>query len=216
MGMLINPYLFGGPAPMVVTTQSGSGNNVNSRNITLPTSVSVGNLLVLFVTLGAGSARTLTQPSGWSTLYDVSGPAGIRRVTCFYKIADGSEGSTVTVNASGNCEWAWNVYNISGHNAGNIVASSAATGFGTSPHPNSVTAAWGNDTLYLALSSQQPAQASAGTLPSGYSSAVFGTQGNGTSVSLLSGQKTDDPATESPGVFTISSADWHAMAVAIG
>lgn len=78
--------------------QAGSWSNPGSTatTVTMPSSVSSGDLLVYCV---VNSSNIFTNPSGWTAAANISGGPGAMRIG--YKISDGTEGSTnVTVASS--------------------------------------------------------------------------------------------------------------------
>ncbi len=75
---------------------------VTSINVPLPGGVQAGDLLELICVTQedvANAPGAPNQPAGWSTRYSFFQSIGFRpHVTKFYRIADGSEGATVTVS----------------------------------------------------------------------------------------------------------------------
>lgn len=67
----------------------------------LPTGYAAGDYLVMIVAGATNSARTIAEPAGWTTLFNAAAGGNLRYVRGLYKLATGSEGSTVTVSASG-------------------------------------------------------------------------------------------------------------------
>ena len=74
-------------AENTATNTSGTSHTVN-----LPASIAAGNLLI--VVFGGSAAATTTWPAGWNKL---AGGATGATLDVGWKVADGSEGSTITV-----------------------------------------------------------------------------------------------------------------------
>lgn len=89
------------PPELVGTPTSKTANNVSSTILTLPTGIVAGERLFIEVTLDGGTARTISTPAGWNALYNDTGSGGLIRVALFTRIADGSEGSSITLSFSG-------------------------------------------------------------------------------------------------------------------
>ena len=137
--------------PTIAASNSGnSGGNATSHTVNLPTGISSGNLLI--VSFSNDGSATVTWPSGWTQLFStVNGTNNILSVA--YRIADGSEGTTITVGTSGNESSAHTSYRITGHDSSTAPAyGTAATDSSANPNPPSLTPAWGAaDTLWLSV-----------------------------------------------------------------
>lgn len=73
--------------------------NATSRTIAKPTGATSGDWFFLLVSID-GTA-TITQPTGFTTVFDQIEPAGTNmRLACYKRKCDGSEGSTFTVATS--------------------------------------------------------------------------------------------------------------------
>lgn len=95
-----------GAAVVAATNTSSDGSfSLTSHNCALPTGIVAGNLLVVVATtyVNNGTATNMepATPSGWTSLQNATYNDGPHSFTTglrvFYKIATGSEGSTVTV-----------------------------------------------------------------------------------------------------------------------
>lgn len=110
-------YLFDGvegvpPATLTLvsktTAVSTSSNNTGS--VPTPASVQVGDLLILTWNQ-RNTTATFTAPSGFVSL---GSQAGTGKLQIWYKIADGTEGSTLTVTSSGNAGWTLGCMRLTG------------------------------------------------------------------------------------------------------
>jgi hypothetical protein len=200
----------GGVAPVVVSKNQGTMSGASTIAIPLPASIVAGNLLVVaagWAGSGSDSAASGTI-SDWTLLGYVNPGTTIayRRMKVWYKIADGSEGSTVNLNFSTTSAVAASSYQISGatsiagfatENSVNVGSTSAT------PDPANLNLGSSAATLWLALCTKR--QSSAMTSgPSGYTG--FQTS-SGTNMMGASAEKTSTAASEDPGVFTGSGAD---------
>lgn len=125
----------------------------SSFDVSMPTSVVSGNLLLIFFNVSDGT--TLSIPSGWTLLDDKS--TGAFRSNVYAKVADGSEGGTqVTVTPGAADEAAAVVYQIS--DWGGTISSDIDDAANRKPAGtaeiicNEVTAGWGlADNLFFAV-----------------------------------------------------------------
>lgn len=208
--------------PIVENTNSSArGINGTSHIVNLPASIVSGQLLLIFFNVVNTSIST---PTNWTLLGDIGGSSSIPKLAVFYKIADGSEGSTVTITTGVNRKSAHISFSISGYD-GNPFISSGATGTNTSPNPDSLTPGLGaRDYLWIALTGWQ--QDLGGVNLSAYPSNYSDNQLN-----ILSGGSGDHPgvgvatrdlnaSSEDPGNFTLSAGSptlsgWNAITVSV-
>lgn len=96
MTMIINPYTFGFAFPQFKSyaKSANPSGTVTSLSATTPTYAS-GDLLVLMLALSI-STTTVTLPSGWTLSNSTTFGSG-HRSSVYYKVADGSEGSSVSI-----------------------------------------------------------------------------------------------------------------------
>jgi hypothetical protein len=203
----------------VVSSVANSNDTANtlSRNATLPASIVAGNLIVAFIAADlASSATTITMPAGW-TDKATQQFGSVVRCSVFARVADGTEGATVTITTSASEACAWHFYNISswfGAAAGCEVGTPAAAG-STNPDPPSLTPSWGAaDTLWLAGAGNDGNVAvTAG--PASYTNFVNTRWANTAGCGVSSARRELNTATENPGVFTMTTEQWVAHTVAI-
>jgi hypothetical protein len=192
----------------------GTGNS--SYSAPLPAGITAGELLLLFVSAGAGAARTVTTPTGWSSLFNAIGAGSVRRFCCFHKIANGSEGASVSVSASANSFWSSTAYRISGYQ-GAPEAATTATGSASNPDPPNLTPSWGSaKALWIAAAGRDAGGASDFLAsPANYSALIQnGGSGSANHSATASAYREFQGASENPGTFT-SNSDWAANTVAI-
>ena len=95
----------GGPATSLTTlTQKSSATSINSANITAPSDIAAGDLLVLVdsVWVTGGLPPASSKPSGFTQITTVTqGGSSNTRVTTSYKVANGSEASATLTGMTG-------------------------------------------------------------------------------------------------------------------
>lgn len=194
------------------TVSQQSNNGVPGRTLTLPSSIQVGELLIAICSGGGGANDTWDFPVGWTRLAGAS--------NCWhgiaYRIADGSEGASINVDAgSGGNRSCHVTYRISGHDPGSApVIGTEATGSSTAGNPPSVAHGWGTvDFLSIAcLNSQSNTDP---TSPSGYSTGQH-QQNSGTALEVATAELAVLAATsEDPPAFTNGNAAWRCQTILI-
>lgn len=105
--------------PSFRSQSSVAVNNATSHPCSMPAGVAVGDALVMVVTMGKGSATAVaaTTPTGW-TLQGQHSPNTVTNLAAYTKIADGTEGATLTLTTA-----------VAQYSAIAIVAYSAAGAF---------------------------------------------------------------------------------------
>jgi hypothetical protein len=190
-------------------TAGGSTSHV----MTLPTGIQAGDYLIAITCTKNNGGTTSNFPTGWVNIAatDVGGVDGTARV--WYKIADGTEGSTVT--ATGSNTWvAYHIYRLSSA-AGTPVAASTGTGFFTNPNPPNLVSGFGAvDTLWLAADFWNNGSATQTAYPSTYTNGSFDQSGSNPPA-VGSARKQTTAASEDPGAFTLTVGPW-AVAMTIG
>lgn len=198
------PVLLGAPAvefPVVEATNTSVNDaSVTTHTVSLPSGIQAGELLLIVVRCSGISSG----PSGWST----AGSAAFD--TFWWKIATGSEGSTVTFTTSAGTSSAHISARISGGVSAEV--SSEATGSSTAPNPPSFSPSWGSTkTLWLAYASF--ANVSLTSYPSGYTGGVVST---GSVARNACAFRANKASSEDPGSFTLNGATgWRAWTLAI-
>lgn len=189
---------------------------ISSLAVTLPSSIVAGNLLFIFFACSTtAGTSTMTVPAGWTALYNQAGGGNLRVCAGIYKVASGSEGSSVTVTWSRAVTIAAVAFQVTGY-TGTPVDGTLATGSSTAPNPPSLTSGFGAvDTLWLGT-----CHVSGGSVPSAvpanYSSVGTST-GNGPNPRSFLGvaSRNLNASSEDPGAFTITSGQWGANTIAI-
>ena len=208
-------------SPQVASvTTSTFGTNTTAHAVTMPSSVSAGDLLLMLVT-SDGSANQ-TTPSGWTALFLNQRSGTAVTFSAFTKVATGTEGgTTVNVATSATEQAAAQVYRITSWygNLSGVVTSASATGTNASPNPASLTPSWGaGNTLWIAThAADHNSTRSTTAYPANYTNGLHTQSNTGSSaVHVSSARRAQNAATEDPGTFTMSASDdWVARTIAV-
>jgi hypothetical protein len=197
-----------------VQSASGSSYGSNTVSVSLPSSVTAGDLLVADVTTRGGST-TITPPSGWAQAGHLETYPGTIDTGIFYEVASGSQPSFSFALSSSEA-WAvtvreWNSatgwqsapLNVT---AGNNTGNSATLDSGTTG-----TTAQASELVVAALAWNSAGQSESG-LTSGFTSGQLGSAGGTISV------REAYQVTGATGTFdareTLSAAEWNASEIA--
>jgi hypothetical protein len=183
--------------------------------VNLPAGIVAGEILLLFCNLGGGTA------SGWTAAFT---PSFVFEGCCLWKVADGSEGASVTLTHGfgGTGHGGAVAYRISG---GQSVEASAAPASGTStaPDPASLTPSWGTaKTLWFAAMAANRT-GGGGTItvsaaPTGFTNLqqAIGISSFPVGNRMAVAQKDERVSSQDPAAFTMSpSLNWAAYTVAV-
>jgi hypothetical protein len=199
----------GSAGPQIANEATATNFSTSAFVANLPSGIVAGDLLLIVATFRGAAARTATAPAGWSTAYNAVGDGNIRRACVFYRVADGSEGSSVTIALSNACTCGSIAYRITGGSS--VLSSTVATGASTSPNPPSLT---GPASLWLAVSHAVYTSATDPTPPAGYTNETVLNASNQHVTAVAVKQAT--LASDDPGAFTLpGSASWAAAVAAI-
>ena len=217
MSILARKLLMAGATfPVVETTSTSIVNtNVTTHPVTMPAGVAAGDLLlVLFTTYNT----TVTPPAGWTQLFFV-GTGTTARSGGYYKVSNGTEGSSVNFTTA-NTRWSThNVYRISRFQG--VPESATDVGTSVSPDPPSLSPSWGAaKTLFIASAGYfiSSPGTSLSSSPASYTDGLSAEIEGGASgdMSQHSARRPILTATEDPGVFTTAhSVAWRAATIAI-
>jgi hypothetical protein len=139
------------PGPYVVETAESSTNTAGtSHTINMPAGAS-GNLLLIVLAKGtpAITNATINALAGWTELLDESVSCGLYVA---YRVADGTEGATITLTSSQIIRTASITYEIAQHDSGTAPAiATTATGTSATPDPPPITPPSSKDYLFIAF-----------------------------------------------------------------
>lgn len=201
-----------GGTPAIVNSVGTNGpNSTSPASVSLPSSIVAGNKLV--VLFGTNGSTSVTTPSDWTlvgTASNGSGPLD-RKLAVFEKIADGSEGSTLSVTFGG-AAWGATAYQISGSASATLYAGTGSSS--ANPDPPNNNPGTSAATLWIVGASKRQTT-TLSSAPSGYSNLITGLS-SGSNASVASADKTSTASSEDPGTFTGSGADtWAAVTLGI-
>lgn len=213
-------------SPTVAATAESSTNTAGTSHVvTLPTGITSGDLLIVMLDKGSTSA-TVNALTGWTELLDEASANGLYIA---YRLADGSEGSSITLTTSASTRSAQIVYRITGAIDPGTQApqiGTTATGTSVSPDPPSVTPTGGaKDYLWIAFFGMAGEEADddtwANTPPTNYTPSPPDQKSCGTAGTNLGGliavaSRQLNASTENPGTFNVDvSAAWRAQTIAV-
>lgn len=207
--------------PQVVTNSQSSINTsaTTSHNVTLPTSLVNGNLLICMVAVDL--ANSVGWPGGWTEFFEASVGTG-QTIAGAWRAIDGSETSPISVSTSGGTRSAHQCYQLSG--AENPATQppqvpTAATGTSANPNPPALTPTGGaKDYLWFAVAGHEVTATpscvgTVGSYPANYGNGVHQTSGGGveTEGRLAVARRELNASSEDPGTFTITAPDCSGM-----
>lgn len=191
---------------------TGISSATSPWTVNLPASIASGDTLILKARSCAGA--TFTTPAGWSVLLaNNSSDASDDNTAMYYRKADGTEGSTLSLTLSTTNRGAAIVWRITGAADPTITPPEITTSLYTTGNTNpvSITPTGGSkDYLWITtLANDGTGGASSGGQPSGYSNFIDQQDGGGggaaTKDRVQGASKTSTASSEDPGVWTNSA-----------
>jgi hypothetical protein len=201
--------------PTVAAVSGGSDSGGTSHSVQLPPIIAAGDLLIVhFLT---NSAPAVTFPAGWQNLVDHAHATQLRSVTK-YRIADGSEGSTISVLTATSQRTSHTVFRITGFDDGTPVeAGLPAIGSNQTPDPSSTTPSGGaKEYLWIAVGGSDNSGVAPVSGPADYSSYRIDPVGTNSRVRSQTAWRELNASSEDPGPFDSGEAQrWIAYTLAI-
>jgi hypothetical protein len=194
--------------PQVPYLATSTDTSTTSHDVSLPDGIESEDLLVII--FQTNSHTTTWPPTDWTSLANL---AGTRNLCIAYKVADGSEGASLTVTTSVSASSAHQVFKITDYYGVPEIATTGETN-SVNPDPPSLNpSAWDSHyTLWIAGCGTGYAATSVSSYSSGYS----GGQSIGGNPMVATSRKTSFAALEDPGTYTLSaSAQWRAFTIAV-
>lgn len=182
--------------PALASTILSSASGVTTFNVTMPSSVAAGDLIIVAI---GDNGRHYNTPTGWTLVAQNSADHG----SVFQKIADGSEGASVAFSQTGTASSPGALAaRITGNfNANAESASSEYTTNTSSFDAPSLTPSWGaTDTLWLDVIAGRDSRTITGT-PTSY---TLNEAGPGTAPLTGLASRNLNAASEDPGAATLS------------
>lgn len=179
-----------------------------SHVISLPAAIVSGDLLIaIWNPDGTGAG---TWPAGWTQLWATNLPANTGRTECRYRVADGTEGASITVTTAAAVTSSHATYRIDTFSGNAPEAGVTATANSANANPPSLTPSWGaKDTLWIAVAAVDNTDVTAA--PTSYTNLLTGA----TPTRLGTARRELNAATEDPGTFTNASDQWGANTIAV-
>lgn len=201
--------------PEVKGTSTDQKNNVTSHDVFLPVGVVPGELLLAF--FGDSFNSLVTFPVGWTKITDFTATSGQTiKLSVYSRIADGSEGTKITITTGSSESSVFTAYRISGHDPSRVPAGAIIGQFDEDPNsPNLIPPGGIRDYLWFTSYIKRVNDILI-TKPGGYVSPV---QHVNSSIPLTQGtaQRALNAASEDPGVWNaIGDTLWIASTIAVG
>jgi hypothetical protein len=209
--------------PTIATTNNGNDTSGTSHTVNLPASIASGDLLIAIFASDGSTAHT--WPSGWDqAANNLIGTTTSTDVTLSAKqrVADGSEGSTITVT-TGASEWTAHItLRITGWHGTTAAEAGTATGSSATANPPSLNPTnWDvEDTLWVACACNDTGGTDNDDItahPSSYTGIQIVTAGtNAGGVCLAASQRNNATAAEDPGTYTAPTTEaWVAGTIGV-
>lgn len=203
---------------VIAVNGGGTSANTTSHVLNLPSGCcTAGELIVMVLTTGFSSVFPATWPSGWTSRCQVQVAFDVYVRT---RVADGTEGATITVDSGSSVASAHTSYRISGQHASTAPeADCSASGVSANPNPPLLNPTnWdAEDTLWFAVTGYESGTNSITAYPSSYTNGRDDTTTGGSdTVRTGSARRELNAASEDPGTFTLNvSNNWIAGTIAI-
>ena len=207
-----------GPPIVEATNQSQHSSGVTSHTVSLPAGIQVGETLVVFFAYRGGG--TTTDPSGWTSnnAFINSTPSPTVRTRVLTRVADGTEGASITVTTGVAAVSAHQSFRISGAlNGLSGVESDEFTANSSAPDAPNLTPSWGEANNLWFASVANISTSGAATPPTNYANAIDEDTGGGSSgIQLQTSRRTLKATSEDPGTWSYTNAqEYIAFTVAV-
>jgi hypothetical protein len=135
-------------AAVIESFAAFTGSGADSHDVTLPSGIAAGDLLLMFVNAPSDDGVPFTEPTGWDLVAETE--TAIMGTVLFSRVADGGEGATATVGCEASCDLAAVTLRISGHDG--FEAEAPGVGNSGSIDPPAITPTGGEqEYLFLAV-----------------------------------------------------------------
>lgn len=208
--------------PSVAAVENSvSATDLTSHTVDLPTGIQSGDLLVVWFVCDQNPL--ITWPSGWTVLQNENN-GNVTRSSLGVRVADGTEGSTITITTDAvqqSAHWSARISqwygNLTDGVASNIYGDEALS-ISTTPDPQSLDPAnWGaEDTLWIALHGHDHGNRTQSAIPANYTNGEYIASTGTFGCALGVARRELNASSEDPGTFTISSSEeWVSATLAI-
>lgn len=205
------------PSVQASATSAKTSASTN-HTVNLPSGISAGDLLVVLFVVNNGA--TITWPSGWTQIIGTT-LDGLSEVTIAVRrrIADGSEGSTITIQDNLGLKSCAISLRITGHDGTSPIATGAATASGqtASPNPPNCNASTAQDYLWIEGFGADDDDDTATYWSTNYTGiAQAESDASSTSVSASIAYRQLNASAENPGTMSMAaSEEWVAFTFAV-
>lgn len=201
---------------IAATNTTGSAAGTSTYALNLPSGITSGDLLFITVQVKTTGRPITSFSQTWTALTSNAGSS--RETFMYWRIADGTEGSTTTATFSGNQDVVASLaYRITG--AQSVEVGTYATGSSSSPNPPSLSPSWGSaKTLWAIYIGVADSRQTLSSYPSNYTLSQITAAGNASNSTgqeaWLAGYQ-NEASSEDPGTGTLSaSLAWVAQTIA--
>lgn len=205
-------------AQVAASTTSSESGAVNNHTVALPTGISPGDLLIVVWGQGANAPNNPTFPAGWTKVAATMPIQNLGGVWA-YKIADGSEGSSINVFIGQACQSAHQSFRITGHDSANPPQSQSfwTNGSSAAPNPNSFALGVTKDFLLIAAAIGDSGFICTAA-PTNFTNLTTADSGSTTdaSVAVSTARRNFNTNTADSTAFTLEGSEgWLAIALAV-
>lgn len=195
--------------PTVAAVAQSSEINGEPTTVSLPSGIASGDLLIVW--FDSDSVETISDWDGFTELF-VHTKDTSHTLWAAYRIADGGEGSTISVVISSAERTAHQSQRITNwHGTTPPEVSTATDANNDAPDPPSLTASWGSeDTLWMEGIGIDTGSVVVNTYSSSYTNGVQNNEGTGTGgANLATARRENAVETENPGTMGMDASDSH-------
>jgi hypothetical protein len=180
------------------SNNNGTPANTTAPSMNLPSGIVAGNLLLGII---CGPVGSYTWPAGWTEILDASA------LSAAYRIADGSEGASITITNTNSAPHAMFCYRITGTDGSRAPAAAGGTAGSTAtPDPPSLTPPWGSaDNLWFAVVRRNSAAAPTG-FPTNYTLSQINQADGGSTLEGSVGVRQLTASSDDPGTFAFAAS----------
>lgn len=200
-------------APDFPTVEATNTNGVGADPVTvnLPADIQAGELLIAIVEFSLSSGFSATWPAGWTEIFTPKEQSD-SRLEARYKVADGEEGASFTIDMD-QARFGYSItFRISGYTG--TPEGDTASNWGSEPDPPNLTPSWGEaDTLWLAAYGGAHCLDTGG-YPADYSNGLEDCDSGKRGVAKA--ERELKASSENPGTFTVvADTNWVAATIAV-
>lgn len=209
--------------PVIVssaTTATVGTSATTTYAINLPASVASGDMMLMFLQYRRGNRLVTGFTQAWNTASSFNAGGGSTwQAYVFWRISDGTEGSSTTVTiTTGSENVIATVFRITG--AQSVGAGTTANSVSAAPNPPNLSPSWGSaKTLWFIFISTPNGTLSLSAYPTNYSSSqttVSAVPGNNLGQRMWVAAYSNQASSEDPAAATLSASDsWSAQTVGV-